>query len=114
MLHVSCCTFVLLLVSLGNTARRQQEPELPDVVWKSQTSFSQTSATTGIPWIGLLLGITIVLGIFKEGGTERGGFRHEGERYDVYATAAEGHRTVTQVRLPPSCLWSIKMFATSA
>ena len=26
--------------------RRQQEPELPDLAWKSQTSFSQTSATT--------------------------------------------------------------------
>ena len=38
--------------------------------------------------------------IFKQGGTERGGFA-QGEKYDVCARSAERHRTVTQVRLSP-------------
>ena len=53
-------------------------------------------------------------GIFKQGGPKRGGIPHEGEKYDVRARGAERHRTVTQVRLPPSCSWSIKLRATFA
>ena len=33
----------------------------------------------------------------------QGGIPHEGEKYDVCAPGAERHRTVTQVRLSPSC-----------
>ena len=45
----SKCTPRLLLYcefSLGNAGKNGQEPELPDLAWKSQMSFSQTSATT--------------------------------------------------------------------
>ena len=47
-------------------------------------------------------------GIFKQGGTERGDVA-QGEKYGVCARCAERHRTVTQVRLSPSCSWSIKV-----
>ena len=41
-------------------------------------------------------------------GVRKGGIPHEGEKYDVCARGAERHRTVTQVRLSPSCSWSVK------
>ena len=51
----------------------------------------------------------------KGGGYGKGGgIPHEGERYGVCMRGAERHRTVTQVRSPPSCSWSSKMCATFA
>ena len=56
-------------------------------------------------------------GTLKQGVCAMGGggvASREVERYDVCTRGAERQRTVTQVRLPPSCSWSIKVCAKCA